>query len=190
MADVLTPAFLTVVITTGIAAGVPLLFASLGEIVAEQGGVLNVGLEGMMLAGAFAGFIVALDTGDPWLGLLGGGIVGAAVSLIMVVYCIRLGMDQIVVGIGIVLVAEGATSILHKAWFARSYPSVPQGGRASPSRASRTSRSSGPRSSRCRGRSTPGIVLVASSPGSCAGHGSAWRSARRASARTRWTPPA
>jgi len=124
--SVLTPEFLTVVITTGIAAGVPLLFASLGEIVAEQGGVLNVGLEGMMLAGAFAGFITAISTGDPWLGLLGGGLVGAAVALIMVVYCIRLGMDQIVVGIGIVLVAEGATSILHRAWFARSYPSVPK----------------------------------------------------------------
>ena len=66
------PAFLTVVITTGIAAGVPLLFASLGEIVAEQGGILNVGLEGMMLAGAFGGFITAISTGDPWLGLLGG----------------------------------------------------------------------------------------------------------------------
>jgi simple sugar transport system permease protein len=123
---VLTPEFLTVVITTGIAAGVPLLFASLGEIVAEQGGVLNVGLEGMMLAGAFAGFITAISTSDPWLGLLGGGLVGAVVALIMIGYCIRLGMDQIVVGIGIVLVAEGATSILHRAWFARSFPSVPK----------------------------------------------------------------
>jgi simple sugar transport system permease protein len=124
--DVLTPAFLTVVITTGIAAGVPLLFASLGEIVAEQGGILNVGLEGMMLAGAFGGFVTAITTDDPWLGLLAGGLVGAVVAVIMVVYCIRLGMDQIVVGIGIVLVAEGATSILHRAWFARSYPSVPK----------------------------------------------------------------
>jgi simple sugar transport system permease protein len=125
VSDVLTPSFLTVVVSTGLAAGIPLLFASLGEIVAEQSGVLNVGLEGMMLAGAFAGFVTALHTGSPWLGLLGGGLVGAAVALIMVLYCIRLGMDQIVVGIGIVLVAEGATSILHRAWFARSYPRVP-----------------------------------------------------------------
>lgn len=125
MPDLLTPAFLTTVIASGIVAGIPLLYASLGEIIAEQSGVLNVGLEGMMLAGAFVGFVAALESGDLWVGLLAGGIAGAMVSLIMVVLCIRLGMDQIVVGIGIVLAAEGATSLLHTTWFSRSYPRLP-----------------------------------------------------------------
>ena len=125
MDDFLRPEFLTQVIITGIAAGVPLLYASLGEIVAEQAGVLNVGLEGMMLVGAFAGFIATLETESLWAGLIVGGLAGAIVSLIMVVFCIRLGMDQIIVGIGIVLAAEGATSMLHRAWFSRSFPRLP-----------------------------------------------------------------
>lgn len=117
--------FLTTVIVTGIVAGIPLLFASLGEIVAEQAGVLNVGLEGMMLVGAFVGFVATNETDSLWVGLLSGAIAGALTSLIMVLFCIRLGMDQIVVGIGIVLAAEGATSLLHTTWFSRSFPRLP-----------------------------------------------------------------
>jgi ABC-type uncharacterized transport system permease subunit len=123
--EFLQPEFLTQVIITGIAAGVPLLYASLGEIVAEQAGVLNVGLEGMMLVGAFVGFVATLETDSLWVGLIAGGLAGAVVSLIMVVFCIRLGMDQIIVGIGIVLAAEGATSMLHRSWFSRSFPRLP-----------------------------------------------------------------
>ncbi len=125
MDDLLTETFLATVIVSGIVAGVPLLYAALGEIVAEQAGVLNVGLEGMMLVGAFVGFIATLETGNLWVGLIAGGIGGALTSLIMVLFCIRLGMDQIVVGIGIVLAAEGATAVLHSVWFSRSYPRLP-----------------------------------------------------------------
>lgn len=125
MDDVLSPSFLTTVVALGITAAVPLLFASLGEIFAEQSGVLNVGLEGMMITGAFVGFVVTLETRELWSGLIGGGIAGALVSLIMVLFCIRLGLDQIVVGIGIVLAAEGATSLLHSVWFAHSRPRLP-----------------------------------------------------------------
>ncbi len=125
MGDLLTETFLATFIVSGIVAGVPLLFASLGELLAEQSGVLNVGLEGMMLVGAFVGFVVTNETDSLWLGLIAGGIAGALVSLIMVLFCVRLGMDQIVVGIGIVLAAEGATSLLHTTWFSRSFPRLP-----------------------------------------------------------------
>jgi len=125
MGDLLTETFLVTFIVSGIVAGVPLLFASLGELLAEQSGVLNVGLEGMMLVGAFVGFVVTNETDSLWLGLIAGGIAGALVSLIMVLFCVRLGMDQIVVGIGIVLAAEGATSLLHTTWFSRSFPRLP-----------------------------------------------------------------
>jgi simple sugar transport system permease protein len=122
MPDLLTPTFLTALIAGGLLAAVPLIFASLGEIVAEQSGVLNVGLEGMMISGAFAGFAATQATSDLWLGLAAGGLVGALVSLVMVLFCVRLGMDQIIVGIAIVLTAEGVTSVLHTVMFGQSYP--------------------------------------------------------------------
>lgn len=123
--DLLTPQFLTALLAAGIVSGVPLLFASLGETFAEQSGILNVGLEGIMLSGAFVAFMVALQTNDYWLGMLGGAIAGMVVALVMVVFCVRLGLDQIVVGIAIVLTAEGATSVLHDIWYSRSYPRLP-----------------------------------------------------------------
>jgi ABC-type uncharacterized transport system permease subunit len=125
MPDLLTPTFLTALIGAGLLSAVPLLFAGLGETIAEQAGILNVGLEGMMLTGAFVGFITTLDSGDLWLGLFAGGIAGLLVSLVMVVFCVRLGLDQIVVGIAVVLSVEGATSLLHTTWFGQTYPRLP-----------------------------------------------------------------
>ncbi len=122
MPDLLTTGFLTALVGGGLIAGVPLLFASLGELIAEASGVLNVGLEGIMLSGAFAGFIATLVSGDIWIGLAVGGLTGLVVSLVMVVLCIRLGLDQIVVGVAIVLTAEGTTAVLHAAMYGESYP--------------------------------------------------------------------
>ena len=128
MEDLFTDTFLTALIAGGVLAAVPLLLASLGETISEQAGVLNVGLEGMMLAGAYAAFVVALETESVWLGLGAGTIVGALVSLIMVLLCVRMKLDQIVIGIGIVLVAEGLTSLLFDASYAASRPRLPAAG--------------------------------------------------------------
>ena len=125
MEDLFTETFLTALVAGGVLAAMPLLFASLGEMVSEQAGVLNVGLEGMMLAGAYGGFVVALETESTWLGLGGGMLVGALVSLLMVLLCVRMKLDQIVIGIGIVLVAEGITSLLFDARYAASRPRLP-----------------------------------------------------------------
>ncbi|MHB9150067.1 MAG: ABC transporter permease [Thermoleophilia bacterium] len=122
MGDLLTAAFVSALLSGGIMAGMPLLLAGLGETISERGGVLNIGLEGMMLIGAYVGFVVALDSGSPWLGLLAGLGAGAAVSVLMVVFCVRLGLDQIVVGIAILLAAEGVTSVLQRAEFGTTYP--------------------------------------------------------------------
>ena len=122
MSDLLDPAFLTALIAGGLLAGVPLIFASLGEMIAEQSGLLNVGLEGMMLTGAFVGFLAALTSANIWVGLAMGGLAGLLVAAVMVVFCVRLGLDQIIVGIAIVLSAEGATSLLHGTMFGDSYP--------------------------------------------------------------------
>ena len=72
MQGLFTDAFLTSLVLGAITAGVPLLLAGLGEQISEKAGVLNIGIEGMMLAGAYCGFLVAYETGSIWLGFLGG----------------------------------------------------------------------------------------------------------------------
>ena len=114
--------FIAAVIVGAVLAGMPLLLAALGETISEQAGVLNIGLEGMMLFGAYGGFVVANWTGSSWLGFLGAVIAGMAVSLLMVVFCVRMGQDQIVVGIAILLSVEGLTSLLHNVQYGESYP--------------------------------------------------------------------
>lgn len=113
---------LTDLLTAALLAATPLLLASLGELVSEQAGVLNLGLEGMMLAGAYSGFLVAYETGSSWLGFLAGAAAGVLTSLIVVALCVRWLLDQIVVGIGITLSIGGLTSVLHGAQFGTSYP--------------------------------------------------------------------
>jgi general nucleoside transport system permease protein len=124
MSDLLSQDFLIALISGGLIAGVPLLFASLGELVSEQAGVLNVGLEGYMLSGAFLAFVITYNTGSEWLGMLAGIVAGVATALIMVVLCVRMNLDQIVIGIAIILLAEGATSLIHGAAYAESRPSL------------------------------------------------------------------
>ena len=115
---------LTALVSGAILVCVPLLFASLGELVSERGGVLNIGLEGMMLMGAYAGFVAAYHGGNVWLGFGAGMLAGAGVSLVMVLFCVRWGLDQIVVGIAITLTCEGATALIFESEFAQSRPSL------------------------------------------------------------------
>jgi ABC-type uncharacterized transport system permease subunit len=122
--DLLSNDFLTALIAGGILAGMPLLLAGLGEMVSERAGVLNIGLEGMMLFGAYVGFVAAYYGGSSWLGFLAGAGAGAALALIMVVLCVRWGLDQIVVGIAITLAAEGATALIFDAEFAETRPTL------------------------------------------------------------------
>jgi simple sugar transport system permease protein len=118
----LSEEFWTSVIAGGLVAGMPLMFASIGETISERSGVLNIGLEGMMLFGAYAGFLGAYYGHTQWLGFLTGGLAGMAASLIMVVLCVWLGLDQIVVGIAITLGGGGITSVAQQAEFGASYP--------------------------------------------------------------------
>jgi general nucleoside transport system permease protein len=122
MEHLLTQAFLSSLLFGAVTAGVPLMFAGLGEQISEKAGVLNIGIEGMMLFGAYTGFVAAYYSGSFWLGFLAGGIGGMAVALFMVVLCIRLGLNQIVIGIALTLGAEGLTALLHYFQFSRTYP--------------------------------------------------------------------
>jgi len=122
MGSVLTTDFFAALISGAILAGMPLLLAALGETISEQAGLLDIGLEGTMLLGAYAGFVVANWTGSSWIGFLAAIVAGMAVNVLMVVFCVRMGRDQIVVGIAILLSMEGLTSLLHAAQFGTSYP--------------------------------------------------------------------
>ncbi|MFB6296761.1 MAG: ABC transporter permease [Halobacteriales archaeon] len=91
-------------------AGTPLLLAALGELISERGGVLNLGVEGMMLAGAFVGFVTAFLTGSAWLGFAAGIAAGAALSAIHAVLCITLKADQVISGVTLTLLGAGVTT--------------------------------------------------------------------------------
>ena len=113
---------LTALISGGVIAGIPLLLAALGESISERAGVLNLGIEGMMIVGAYAGFVVAYYLHSAWLGFLGGAVGGVLACIVMIVLCVWLGLDQIVVGIAITLAGEGITSVLQGAQFGTTYP--------------------------------------------------------------------
>lgn len=122
MSGLFTEAFLTSLVLGALTAGLPLMLAGLGEQISEKAGVLNIGIEGMMLFGAYLGFLVAFKTGSVWLGFLGGGVGGMLVAAPMALFCIRMGLSQIVIGIALTLGAEGLTALLHHFQFAQSYP--------------------------------------------------------------------
>ncbi len=91
----------------------PLAYAALGETVAERSGVINIGLEGAIIAGAFGGFVAA-GTGSVWLGFLGAGIAGAVVAAFFALFAIRMRADQIITGTAISLLALGLTATLYR----------------------------------------------------------------------------
>mgnify|MGYP005845804841 CR=1 FL=1 len=96
-----------------------LLLASLGEVVAERSGVINIGLEGMMLAGALGGFLGSYYGGSPWIGVLVAIGVGALFGLIHAFMSVTLGVDQIVTGLALNLASLGATGFILKLTFGR-----------------------------------------------------------------------
>jgi simple sugar transport system permease protein len=122
MNGVLSTAFFTALVTGMIFAAMPLVFAGLGETLGEQAGILGIGMEGYMLIGAYAGFNGAFFGHSHWAGLLCGVAGGIAVAGIAAFLSVHLGLDQIVVGIGVILLAEGVTSVLHGVQFGESRP--------------------------------------------------------------------
>jgi simple sugar transport system permease protein len=95
-----------------LAAGTPLVFAALGELVTEKSGVLNLGVEGMMLVGAVTAFIVAASTGSPWLGAGAGMVAGAALSLVFAVLTLSLMANQVATGLALSLFGVGLSAFV------------------------------------------------------------------------------
>ncbi len=95
-----------------LAAGTPLVFAALGELVTEKSGVLNLGVEGMMLVGAVTSFIVAATTQSPWLAVAVGMAAGAALSLIFGVLTLSLMANQVASGLALSLFGVGLSAFV------------------------------------------------------------------------------
>jgi simple sugar transport system permease protein len=125
MGALMSEAFLAALLFGAVTAAVPLLLAGLGEQMSEKAGVLNIGIEGMMAAGAYAGFLAAYLSGSFWAGFGAGAAAGLAVAALMALLCVRLGLNQIVIGIALTLMLQGLTALLHHIQFSRSYPRLP-----------------------------------------------------------------
>jgi ABC-type uncharacterized transport system permease subunit len=102
----------TLLLAAGIATGTVLLFAAVGEIFAERSGILNLGVEGMMLIGAVAGFSTAVSTGNAWLGLALAMLAGGLISMIHAVVTIHLRADQVVSGLALTFLGTGLARVL------------------------------------------------------------------------------
>lgn len=93
-------------------AATPLLIAALGELVAERSGVLNLGVEGMMVMGAVTGFAVAYTTGNAWLGMFAAILAGAALALLFAFLTLTLVANQVATGLALTILGLGASAVI------------------------------------------------------------------------------
>ena len=88
----------------------PILLAAMGELVAERAGIFNIGLEGMMLTGAFCGFIAEWQSGSAWIGFLAAVAGSLVLATLMAFLSIQMNADQVIVGVGLNILAVGVTT--------------------------------------------------------------------------------
>lgn len=112
ISEMLSVAFITAFLAAGIRMGVPILVAALGEMVTQRSGIINLGIEGIMILGAFMGFTITYFTGNHALGFLSGALVGALFGLIMGILSVNLLADQIVAGLGVWILCGGLARLL------------------------------------------------------------------------------
>lgn len=106
------------VLTGAVRGGTSIIFAGVGETIAERSGVVNLGCEGSMLAGALAAYAVGIETGNPWLGVVAGIVAGAALSMVHAVLVLWRGANPIATGLAVTFLGLGLTAL-----FGQSYVS-------------------------------------------------------------------
>lgn len=119
MSQILTETFIVGLLATSVAAATPLLLAGLAESVSQRAGVINVGIEGYMLTGAFCGYLFAHLTGSVWIATLIAIACGTLVSLLAAYTMITRHADQIVTGLGIMILAIGAVGSVYRIVFGK-----------------------------------------------------------------------
>jgi len=114
------------ILGTSFMPAIPLIFTANGAVITENSGVVNIGLQGMMTIGAFAGAAAAVLTGDPWVAFLIAGLSGAFFGLLHAIACIKYNADQVVTGIAMNFLAPGVAYFLSRRMFdgATMTPSV------------------------------------------------------------------
>ncbi|PJI92864.1 nucleoside ABC transporter membrane protein [Yoonia maricola] len=106
-------------------AATPILLAAIGELVVERAGVLNLGVEGMMITGAVCGFVVAVGTNSPWLGFLGAAIGGALLSVIFGFLTQLLLSNQVATGLALTLFGLGLSALMGQGYIGIKAPEFP-----------------------------------------------------------------
>ncbi|MRR29987.1 ABC transporter permease [bacterium] len=114
MNDVFQASVIVGILTSAIRLATPYLYAAVGETFAQRSGVLNLGVDGIMLVGAFGSFYIVLTTGNIWLGLLTAVIVGLLMGLLMSFISVTLKAEQGISGIGLYMFGLGLSSLLFK----------------------------------------------------------------------------
>ena len=110
--DLISVAVLVGIITSGIRLATPYLYASIGEMFGQLSGIYNLGVDGIMLLGAFFGFYLTYQTGNPWLGLLAAVLVGGLMGLAMAFISVTMKAEQGISGIGLYLFGLGVSDLL------------------------------------------------------------------------------
>ncbi len=121
----MTELFSLALLFSAIRLATPLVFAALGGMFSERSGVINIALEGLMLAGAFTGAVVTYEAGNPYVGLLAGMLAGAALAYIYAIACIKFQADQVVSGMAINFLMIGLPAVISGAIYDSS-GSTPQ----------------------------------------------------------------
>lgn len=106
-------------------AATPILLAGIGELVAERAGVLNLGVEGMMITGAVCGFVVAVNTGSPWLGFVGAAAGGGVMALLFGVLTQYLLSNQVATGLALTLFGLGLSALIGQGYIGIKAPAFP-----------------------------------------------------------------
>ena len=108
-----------------IIAATPILLAAVGELVVEKSGVLNLGVEGMMIIGAIAGFAISVETGNPWVGMLAAMVAGAVLALIFGFMTQFLMSNQVATGLALTLFGLGLAALLGQSYGGMKPPRTP-----------------------------------------------------------------
>ena len=110
------------ILAATVQSGTPILYATLGEMFTERSGVLNLGVEGMMLVGALAAFVTAQATGSPWLGFVCGGLAAALLSCGHGLVCLVFQGNQVVSGLALTILGTGVANYLGTPYVGTSAP--------------------------------------------------------------------
>lgn len=113
---------LILILATAVTAGTPILYAALGELLAERSGIINLGVEGMMLIGAVSGFMAALVFSNPWAGVAAAMLAGGLMAAIHAFLTVTLRSDQVVSGLALTIFGAGLSGFLGKSYVGTPLP--------------------------------------------------------------------